>query len=152
MSYNNPIPIILDEEDEQWFYEPLTRLLNNLLDEKIIIYGDNYFAIKVPIENLSVCIERFKEIGLSLGEYKIDCTLCYGVLELNAKIVFDSYFRYNRKRFLNLYKVNSEIPKYLKIKGDKSFCEVCCTRTCMDETPYCVRLYIDDLIESNKIL
>lgn len=148
MSYKNPIPIILDEEDEQLFYEPLTRLLNDLLDEKIIIYGENYFSIKVPIENLPICINRFRDIGLLLTEYKIECTMSYGILELNAKTVFEAYFKHIRKRFFNLLRVDSELPKYLNDKEKMSFCKNCYKHTCMDDTPYCVKLYVENCIHN----
>lgn len=150
MSYNNPIPIILDEEEEQWFYEPLTRLLNDLLDERIIIYGENYFAIKVPVENLSVCIDRFKEIGLLLGEYKIDCVFMYGVLELNAKTIFESYVKHIRKKFFGLLRTNTELPEYLNKKKKMVFCSECLNCTCMDTVPYCTRLYVESLIQNKK--
>ena len=148
--YKNPIPFILVEDDEPWFFEPITRALNDMAERGIISepqIDSDYFKITMPVKHFAEFSKTLTDLGV---EFAGNCDISYDSkgesLTADMTSAFTDYREKTRQNFFSLLRENSPLPSYLEQKEKMQFCSECNKRNCNSATPYCVRLYTESLI------
>ena len=138
--YRNPIPIMLTADDEAYFYQPITDLLNQLVTVSILIPSTDYFKLQVDCRGLHTLISEFTKLGVSLDNTAMN--LNKGVLTIDANKPFKDFADSMHKSF-TMQHVVGEVPEYLEAKEKMVYCKECTNKTCkLKEVSYCTRLYI----------